>query len=104
MKSELFVQIMSGIVMILCGLISAYLVPWLRAKAENTRMEGLFDFVEKMVKWANQTIPAEEFQRKKKEVYERVIAYTQTHGIIDLTESDIDAIIEAVVNSVKNNL
>jgi len=101
MNNEIFTQLMVGIITIMGALVSAYLIPWLKTKVEATQMADLISFVEKMVKWANQTIPAEEWERKKEEVTARVITYVNRHSGIELTDDDIDAIIEAVVNSVK---
>lgn len=101
MNNEIFTQLVIGIMTIAGALVSAYLIPWLRVKVETTKMADFISFVEKMVKWANQTIPAEEWKRKKQEVTNRVIDYVSRHSGIDLTDDDIDAIIEAVVNSVK---
>ena len=40
-------------------------------------------------------------ERKKEEVTQRVVSYVERHSGLELTDDDIDAIIEAVVNSVK---
>lgn len=101
MNEQIFVQIICGIVTVIGALISAYLIPWLKVKVDTTKMADFINFVEKVVRWANQTIPAEEWERKKEEVTARVISYVERHSGLELTEDDIDAIIEAVVNSVK---
>ena len=61
-------------------------------------------FVMQMVEWANQTIPAEEWERKKQEVYERVLAYAEQNNSIGFTEEQIDAIIEAFVIECKKDV
>lgn len=101
MNNELFTQVICGIITILGALISAYLIPWLRVKVEATQMADLISFVEKCVKWANQTIPPEEWERKKKEVTQKVADYVERHITIELTDEDLDAIIEAIVYSIK---
>lgn len=102
MNSELFVKLIVSLIGIMSALISAYLIPYLKTKVETTQMADLIGFVEKCVKWANQTIPEEEWKRKKYEVMQKVAKYVEDHTGLVLTEADLDAIIEAVVYSVKN--
>lgn len=102
MNSQLFTQLVVGIILIIGSIVSAYVVPWLKVKVETTQMADLIGFVEKCVKWANQTIPEEEWKRKKYEVMQKVAKYVEDHTGLVLTEADLDAIIEAVVYSVKN--
>ena len=101
MNNQIFTQLVCGIITIIGALVSAYLIPWLKVKADTTKMADFIGFVEKAVRWANQTIPAEEWERKKAEVTQRVVSYVERHSGLELTDDDIDAIIEAVVNSVK---
>lgn len=101
MNNQIFTQLICGIITIIGALISAYLIPWLKVKVDATKMADFISFVENVVRWANQTIPAEEWERKKEEVTQRVVSYVERHSGLELTDDDIDAIIEAVVNSVK---
>lgn len=101
MNNQIFTQLLCGIITIIGALVSAYLIPWLKVKADTTKMADFIGFVEKAVRWANQTIPAEEWERKKAEVTKRVVSYVERHSGLELTDDDIDAIIEAVVNSIK---
>ena len=101
MNNQIFTQLVCGIITIIGALISAYLIPWLKVKVDTTKMADFISFVENVVRWANQTIPAEEWERKKEEVTQRVVSYVERHSGLELTDDDIDAIIEAVVNSVK---
>ena len=97
MNNQIFTQLVCGIITIIGALVSAYLIPWLKVKADTTKMADFIGFVEKAVRWANQTIPAEEWERKKAEVTKRVVSYVERHSGLELTDDDIDAIIEAVV-------
>lgn len=102
MNSEIFVKLIVSLIGIMSALISAYLIPYLRTKVETTQMADLIGFVEKCVKWANQTIPEDEWKRKKLEVMQKVRDYVEKHTGLMLTDNDLDAIVEAVVYSVKN--
>lgn len=103
MSSELFVKLIVSLIGIISALVSAYVIPYLKAKVDSTLMADLISFVEKCVKWANQTIPEEEWKRKKNEVTALVEDYAKEHLHFDLTEEQIDAIIEAIVYSVKHD-
>lgn len=102
MDSKFFTEIVIGLIGIIGALVSTYLIPFLKAKVESTLMADLIGFVEKCVKWANQTIPEAEWQRKKEEVTALVEQYANEKLHIDLTDAQIDAIIEAIVYSVKH--
>lgn len=104
MNSQLFTQLVVGCILVVGAIVSAYIVPWLKVRIEGTAMADLVSFVEKCVKWANQTIPAEEWERKKQEVTKLVTEYVEKHTGLDLTDSQIDAIIEALVYSVKHDI
>ena len=104
MSNEIFLQLLTGIITIIGALISAYVIPYLKVKVNSTEMADLINFVEKCVKWANQTIPEEEFKRKKQEVFNLVSNYLQQNTSLNLSEEDLDAIIEAIVYSVKNGI
>ena len=104
MSNEIFLQLLTGIITILGALISAYVIPYLKVKVNSTEMADLINFVEKCVKWANQTSPEEEFKRKKQEVFNLVSNYLEQNTSLKLSEEDLDAIIEAIVYSVKNGI
>lgn len=104
MNSELLTVLIKGIVMAIFAIISAYVVPYLNAKIEGTKMEDFMSYVEKCVKWANQTIPKEEWERKKEEVTNLVTTFANAKLHLDLSEEQIDAIIEAAVYTVKEGL
>lgn len=101
MNSELFVQIMIVLIMFVGTVIGSYLIPYLSGKLQETELQKLNDFAKKAVEWANQTIPAEEWKRKKAEVMALVIAYMNEHLKVSLTEEQIDVIVEALVNEAK---
>lgn len=101
MNNQTFTQLLIGIITFMGALVSAYVIPWLKTKVQTTQMADLIGFVEKCVKWANQTIPEDEWKRKKYEVMQKVEEYLNKHTGLELTESDLDAIVEAIVYSVK---
>lgn len=106
MNSQLFTQLVIGIILVVGALISAYILPplkdWIVSKIGAQKMADFVSFVEKCVKWANQTIPAEFWEKKKEEVVALVKDYISKHEGLELTDEEIDAIIEAIVYSVKH--
>lgn len=101
MNSELFVQIILICIMIVGMVVGSYIIPFITSKIQETELNKLMDYAKKAVEWANQTIPPEQWERKKKEVMALVIAYMKEHLKIELTETQIDVIVEALVNEVK---
>lgn len=104
MKSEIFVQIALLLIALVGMIISTYVIPWLSSKTEGIELEKLMNYTKKAVEWANQTIPSEEWKRKKEEVTALVIAYMTNNLKIQLSEKDVDVIIEALVNEAKKVL
>lgn len=104
MKSELFVQIIITLIMFVGMVVSSYIIPWLASKTQGTELEKLMDFAKKSVEWANQTIPVEEWKRKKLEVTALVLNYMNDNLKIKLSEKEVDVIIEALVNEAKKVL
>lgn len=104
MNSELFVQIVITLIMFVGIVLSSYVIPWLASKTQGTELAKLYEYAKSAVEWANQTIPAEEWQRKKREVMILVMNYMKDNLKISLSEKDIDVIVEALVNEAKKIL
>lgn len=102
MNAELFTRIVVSIVTIVMSLIGAYVIPLIKAKIGEVEMNKLLDFALKCVKWANQTIPKEEWERKKAEVMDKVIDFMDKNLKISLSVEQVDAIIEAFVIDCKD--
>lgn len=101
MNSEMFVQIVVVLIMIVGMVVSSYIIPFIQSKTQGTELDKLFDYTKKAVEWANQTIPPEEWERKKREVMALVVDYMEKNLKINLSMKDIDVIIEALVNEAK---
>ena len=109
MKTEIFIEIAKCIMSVLGILITAYVIPFIKsvvrpyieAKIGEIETKHLIQFIEDAVEWANQTIPAEEWERKKAEVLAICLDYASKQIHIEFTEEQINVIIEAFVNEVK---
>lgn len=101
MNSEIFTQIIVTLIMIIGAVVSSYIIPFLSSKFQSNELDKLMDFAKKSVEWANQTIPPDQWERKKNEVMNLVIDYMEKNLKIKLSTRDIDVIIEALVNEAK---
>lgn len=101
MNSEIFTQIIVTLIMIIGAVVSSYVIPYLTSKVQSNELDKLMDFAKKSVEWANQTIPPDQWERKKKEVMNLVIDYMEKNLKIKLSTRDIDVIVEALVNEAK---
>lgn len=101
MTSETLTQILLGAILIVGALISAYGIPYLNALIDRIETTKFYDFVWKAVEWANQTIPPEEWARKKVEVVKLCNDYMLNHLKVKFTQEQINVIIEAIVREAK---
>lgn len=97
MTGEAFVQIIIGLIMICSALITAYVIPFIQTKMDAVELEQFYSFTKKCVMWANQTIPAEEFKKKKEYVMKSVQEFIDNNLHIKLSLEQIDTIVEAFV-------
>lgn len=100
-NEQLFVQVVSAVITIIVSLISAYAIPWLKAKISKDQIETLNYYLELAVKCANQIYTAEQWQEKKQYVTNYIVDVINNKLSLTLTEQDIDTLIEGMVNHVK---
>ena len=86
---------------IIAMLISAYAIPWIKAKIETDKLEKIKIFCEQAVRAAEQIYTPEEYKLKKAYVLSLMNEQIEKLGI-GLNEAEIDAIIEGIVNYVKH--
>lgn len=103
MTPETLVTIVTAIVTIICALISAYLVPFLKSKFSTEQLEVIKRYTIIAVRAAEQIFTPEEWRDKKEWVTEYIteIAHAKLH--LNLNRADIDILIEGVVNEVKHS-
>lgn len=87
----------------LCGaLITAYVVPFIRSKIEANRLNALIDYVRVGVRCAEQIYSHDEWIKKKRYVMETVKDYINLYMHIEITDEQLDTIVEGIVNEVKH--
>lgn len=104
MNGQIFTQIVLGVIGLAFAILSAVLVPYIKAKIGEVEYDRFVDFIFKAVKAANQIYTPEQWQTKKNYVKELVQDYLKENANINLTDEQIDAIIEGFVNEAKNAL
>lgn len=101
MTDELFIKIISAIITIVVGLITAYVIPWLKTKINDTQLEQINKYIELAVRCAEQIYTADEWQQKKTFVLDYITNVVNDKFSLTLNELDIDLMIEGVVNEIK---
>lgn len=84
--------------------ISSYLIPFVKSKISAQELEKLSGFILMAVRAAEQIYSSDQNQQKKKYVTEYIKGLIGTKLKIDLSDEQLDAIIEGTVNEVKKGL
>ena len=102
MTPEQITKLIELLLTVIALLISAYLIPYLKNKIGADKLQLLQKFVEAAVRAAEQMYETEEWKLNKDYVTRFITAKVEELGL-ELSEADIDAIIEGIVNYVKHN-
>lgn len=99
--NDLTFNILKIVVAIVAVLISAYIIPLLKEKVEDSKHERLLEAVEIAVRAAEQTIKGSgQGAIKKEEVINLVTEWMLSHGVI-ITDTQLDQLIECAVYNLK---
>ena len=102
MNSELLTVIIKAIIMVLSVLVTAVIIPYIKEKIGESKYDELTYFVKYAVRCAEQMYTPEEWKEKKEYVTAYIIKKAQEINI-NLSEEDIDVLIEGIVNEIKHN-
>lgn len=91
--------VIKAVVMLICAIVSAFVVPWLKQKIGAERMTDFLGWVDVAVAAAEQLFSAESTQAKK----QYVLNFLNLKGI-SYNELEVDAAIEAAVIKLHNQL
>lgn len=97
MDTKLFMTIALSIISIAGALVSAYVIPWIKANISAKDMETIVFWVRFAVRCADQLFTPEEWEKKKQYVLGYIIDKCAQLGL-KLSEEDINTLIEAAVN------
>jgi len=101
MTEKLFVEIALAVISIISALVSAYFVPYLRSRFSAEQLAIFERYVERAVRCAEQIFTPEEWEQKKEYVLEYSKGIINNLVKINLTDEQINTIIEGIVNEVK---
>lgn len=101
MTTDMFIRLIMAIASIVGIVISAYVIPFIESKYTREELECLMIYIEKAVRCAEQIYTPEEWLAKKRYVVTYIKNLIGSAIKIDLTDEQIDTLIEGVVNEVK---
>lgn len=97
---DIILEVLKLTIMIATMLITRYVIPWIRAKTENSVMQALIDWTMQAVLAAEQTHDAGSGAEKKAIVTE-FIKKLLIQKNISLSDEEIEMLIEAAVRQMK---
>ena len=101
MNNEMITVIIKALVAVLSVLITSVVIPYIKGKIGENKYNEIKYYVEYAVRCAEQIYTPEQWQEKKAYVKEYIIRKANEFGI-DMTEEDINVLIEGIVNEVKH--
>ena len=102
MNNEMMTVIIKAIVAVVSVLITSVVITYIKGKIGENKYNEIKYYVEYAVRCAEQIYTPEQWQEKKAYVKEYIICKAKEFGI-DMTEEDINVLIEGIVNEVKHN-
>lgn len=103
MNDVIIKAVVSAVVSIATAVITRYLIPLIKEKIGDIKYARLVSFIKASVQWANQTIPPEEWQKKKQEVLNAITDFMQNTVKLNLSEEQLLIIMEAFVIECKKD-
>ena len=101
MTNQLLMQILELVIMIVLGLTTAYIVPFMKSKITKDQMEILLYYVNIAVKAASQIYTKEQWAEKKEYCMKYIKDIVDDKLNITLSDEEISTLIEGVLNGLK---
>lgn len=101
MWDEVIKDVIEIVVLVVTGLIGRYVIPWLKEQLGNSKFQAMETFARIFVESAENTIVGEKTGADKKKWVSSVLAEKAQEKHLNLTEKDIEALIETAVNNMK---
>jgi len=92
---------MLGAITIIGAIVSSYVIPWLKATFEEKELDKFIYFAATAVRFANQIYTPEQWREKKAAVTKYLQQVIDAKININITDEDLDKIIEGIVYEVK---
>lgn len=103
MTNELFLKIVSAVITIIFALISAYVIPYFKAKVSQDQINTFNYYLDLAVRCANQIFTPEQWQEKKTYVMNYLTNVVNDKLKLTLSEEDLSNLVEGKVNEIKGN-
>ena len=100
MDKEMIDIIVKCVFTVCMVILQFYLIPWLKTKIGEQKLQELYTFIEKCVQSAEKVFTEEEYKKKKEYVRDLAINKLEEIGVT-VYDDELDAIIEGFVKSVK---
>lgn len=97
MQTEIIIKFA---VTIIGAILTAFVIPWIREKIDESKLDKLLEFTDLAVRYAEQVYTPDQWQKKKETVYEYILQKANDIGL-GLDEKDIDLLVEGIVHDVK---
>ena len=85
---------------LILAIVSAYVIPWIKSKVNQDKLDKIQQYAEYAVRYAEQVYTEDQFKEKKEYVYNYILNKVNDIGI-NMTENDVDVLVEGIVNLVK---
>lgn len=99
--NEALINLLIAIIGLAAAIITTYVVPWIKSKTTAEKWDQLIYYTTLAVRFANQTMTPDQWKEKKEAVTEYLQNVIDTKLHINISEEDLDKIIEGIVNEVK---
>ena len=99
---EIMIDVLMIVVSILSALVSAYLIPLIKAKTNSEKYADLMDIIVVAVKAAEQTINGSGQGKAKKAEVVAFVSHWLAEKNIRISEAELDKLIECAVYAMKN--
>ena len=101
MNVETLTKIIELVVTLLGIIISTYVIPYVKSRYDESELKRLQEYIEFGVRCAEMYFDTTQGQKKKEFVLANVKAFIQKLTTVELTDAELDAFIEGIVNKVK---
>ena len=98
MDNTLFMQFIQLLIILILGLVTAYVVPFIKTKVSKDQMELLLYYVNIAVKAASQIYSKEQWKEKKEYCMQYIKNIIDEKMNITLSDEEISTLIEGVLN------
>ena len=99
---EIMIDVLMIVISVLSALVSAYLIPLIKAKTNSEKYADLMDIIVVAVKAAEQTINGSGLGKVKKAEVVSFVSHWLAEKNIKISEAELDKLIECAVYALKN--